>query len=124
LVKKARKNKRVYSRAQGGEKAMKKILNKLDMESKNTKMLESQWLSKLSHGKIIANTFGQPIVFLGIADCVTFLPLRHEPSGEADPIFLLHVNNNHWVLANVQEKEGVKSIPPPFLAKKNNFENW
>jgi hypothetical protein len=65
LVKEASNNKRLYSREQGGEKAMNKILNKINveskktkiLESKKTKILESQWLSKLSHGQIIANKF-------------------------------------------------------------------
>ncbi|POW01312.1 hypothetical protein PSHT_12601 [Puccinia striiformis] len=55
----------------------------------------------MAHGQMITNTYKRPIVFLSIKACNTFLPLRSGPSAESEPIYLLHVNGNHWVLANM-----------------------
>ena len=118
LAKEASKNKCLYSREQGGEAAMRKLIEDIHVESKESEIEKRQWLSKLSHGQIIANTYSRPIVFLGLLDSLTFLPLCSYPSGESDPIYLLHVNKNHWVLANVQGKEGVKPISPIFFPKR------
>jgi hypothetical protein len=118
MLREASNNKRVYTKAQGGKKAMKSILEELNVESKQTTIQQQQWLSKLSHGQIAANMYGRPIVFFGLLDCITFVPLHKCPSGEPNPIYLLHINNNHWVLPDVQGKEGVKPIPPPFLATR------
>jgi hypothetical protein len=115
MFKEASNNKQVYTEVKGGKKAMKLILEECNVESKETTIHQRQWLSKLSHGQIVANTYGHPIVFFGLLDCVTFVPLHKCPSGEPNPIYLLHINNNHWVLPDVQGKEGVKPIPPPFL---------
>jgi histone-lysine N-methyltransferase SETD2 len=95
LVKEAKENIWLHSRAQGGEVEMRKIINNIEVASIESDITQTQWLSKLSHGQIIANQYKQPIVFLRILECLTFLPLRTYPCGGADPIYLLHVNNNH-----------------------------
>ena len=98
--------------------ALRKIIDNIDLASIESEITQTQWLSKLLHGQIIANRYKQPIVFLGILECLTFIPLRTYPCGGADPIYLLHFNNTHWVLANVQGKDGVNPIPPPHMPKR------
>jgi hypothetical protein len=55
LVKEASENICLYSRAQGGEVAMRKIINNIDVASIGSEITQTQWLSKLLHGQIIAN---------------------------------------------------------------------
>jgi histone-lysine N-methyltransferase SETD2 len=118
MLDKAKEHKRVSSRLQGGEGGFKLMIKALEVESKDTEIEETQWLSKMAHGQLIANTYQRPVIFLSKKECITFLPLRTVAPGDADPIYLLHVNNNHWVLAHVQEKDGVRPIPPPFFAQQ------
>jgi hypothetical protein len=118
MIEEATKNQRVYSRFQGGTKAMASVINTLMVETKNTTITYKQWLSKLDHGQIAANTYKRPIVFLSRDDLCSFLPSLVGPSGKPEPIYLLLVGGNHWVLANVQGKEGIKPIPPPFMANR------
>ncbi|POW17754.1 hypothetical protein PSHT_06315 [Puccinia striiformis] len=59
--------------------------------------------------------------------CNTFLPLRSRPLAESEPIYLLHVNGNHWVLPVIPGKDGVKPISPPVLASRMTTKiakNW
>ena len=79
----------------------------------------NNWLSKLSHGHIVSNSYVRPIVFLSSADSITFLPLKLGPKNGHSPIYFLFVNGNHGVLPEVEVKDGVKPIPPPFLAPKS-----
>jgi hypothetical protein len=118
MLKEAKENRRVYSKLQGGEARMKSMIAGVEVESKVTKIVESQWLSKMSQGQLIVNTYQQPIAFLSREECLTFFPLFIVAPGEGDPIYLLHVDGNHWVLAHVQEKDGVRPIPPPFFAQR------
>ncbi|OAV97377.1 hypothetical protein PTTG_26034 [Puccinia triticina 1-1 BBBD Race 1] len=117
MVKEATKNRGVYSKLQGGEGQLKSVIESLTVENEEANIGCDQWLSKLAHGQIIANTYGRPVVFLSIKDCSTYLPLCVGP-GDSVPIYLLYVDDSHWVLANVGGKDGVKPIPPPVLATR------
>ncbi|POW10591.1 hypothetical protein PSTT_05958 [Puccinia striiformis] len=79
-----------------------------------------KWLDKMLHGQILANTYNRPIVFLSQADSNCFLPLRLGPkdSRGIEPIYLLYVDGNHWVLVEVGAKDGVKPLPPVIKATK------
>ncbi|KAI9604779.1 hypothetical protein H4Q26_002748 [Puccinia striiformis f. sp. tritici PST-130] len=43
-----------------------------------------------------------------------------QESPDTKPIYLVHVDGNHWVLATVQEIDGVMPIPPLILAAKSS----
>ncbi|OAV88442.1 hypothetical protein PTTG_29024 [Puccinia triticina 1-1 BBBD Race 1] len=127
MIKEATDYKNVYTKLQGGKGPMKTALEGLQVECKESAIGPNKWLSKLGHGQIIANTYGRPIVFLSNEESCTFLPLRVGPSGQSDPVYLLYVNGNHWVLANVVGKDGVKPILPPILANRvtsKNAKSW
>ncbi|POV98753.1 hypothetical protein PSHT_13885 [Puccinia striiformis] len=107
---------------------MNRIIESLE-ESSKSPITTSQWLNKMNHGQIIANTYRRPIIFISNECSNTFLPLRLGPSVKlgCEPVYLLHVNGNHWVLANVEGKDGVKPIPPPVLASRvtsKTAKNW
>ncbi|KAI7936488.1 hypothetical protein MJO29_015791 [Puccinia striiformis f. sp. tritici] len=118
LLKEATNHLAAYSKLQGGEETMKSILKNLEVKSKKTRTSVDKWLNKMVHGQMIANAYKRPVIFLSIADCNTFLPLRADPSKRCEPIYLLHVNGNHWILALAQGKDGVKPIPPPVMASR------
>ncbi|KNE97864.1 hypothetical protein PSTG_08887 [Puccinia striiformis f. sp. tritici PST-78] len=101
-----------YLKLQGGKDSINKIIKGLTVKSKQSKIDLSQWLDKLSHGQVLANIYIRPVVFLSLSDCNTYIPLRSGPdeSDNPNPIYLLHVNGNHWVLANVEGVEGVHPI--------------
>ncbi|POW16997.1 hypothetical protein PSTT_00857 [Puccinia striiformis] len=128
LTKEATDHKGVYLKLQGGEESMNRIIESLE-ESSKSPITTSQWLNKMNHGQIIANTYRRPIIFISNECSNTFLPLRLGPSVKlgCEPVYLLHVNGNHWVLANVEGKDGVKPIPPPVLASRvtsKTAKNW
>jgi hypothetical protein len=110
MLNEAKENRRVYSRLMGGKAGFNSMINAVEVESKLTSISESQWLSKMDHGQLIANTYQRPIFFYSVNEGITFLPLQIVAPGEGDPVYLLHVNRKHWVLAYVQEKDGVRPI--------------
>ncbi|KAA1071003.1 hypothetical protein PGTUg99_050135 [Puccinia graminis f. sp. tritici] len=113
-------NRASYVKLQGSEQEVVNILNGLTVDDTQSSVPPGKWLSKLSHGQILANTYTRPIVFLSFDSCNTYLPLRLGPedSKSNEPIYLLHVNRNHWVLTYMEEVDGVKPLPPPMLATK------
>ncbi|KNF04509.1 hypothetical protein PSTG_02419 [Puccinia striiformis f. sp. tritici PST-78] len=120
------KNRATYSRLQGGEREIKKIENAIQVpeDAKNSSTVPPEkWLDKLSHGQILANTYARPVIFLSIASCTTFLPTRAPPPPEStpQPMYLLHVDGNHWVLPDVEAIDGVKPIPPPNFVEEIDF---
>ncbi|KNE97965.1 hypothetical protein PSTG_08642 [Puccinia striiformis f. sp. tritici PST-78] len=118
LLKEATDHQAAYSKLQGGEETMESIIKNLEVKSKKTRISGDKWLDKMAHGQMLANAYKRPVIFLLISDCNTFLPLRAGPSEQCEPIYLLHVNGNHWILALVQGKDGVKPVPPPVLATR------
>jgi hypothetical protein len=118
MVEEAKKHKHTYSRFQGGQKAMKAVSKALEVASKEESIHSNKWLSKLGHGQIVVETYKQPICFLSRKDSCTFFLLRVGPSGKIDPFYLLHVSGNHWVLANVQGRDGIKLIAPPIMENR------
>ncbi|OAV91307.1 hypothetical protein PTTG_28027 [Puccinia triticina 1-1 BBBD Race 1] len=115
-------HKNVYSKLQGGEAEINRILEALKVTGPATKAMvpAEKWLNKLEHGQIIANTYTHPVIFLSSLTSSSFLPLCLGPqnTGESEPIYLLHVNGNHWVMPTIEGINGVKPIPPPMLAKR------
>ncbi|POW06870.1 hypothetical protein PSHT_10171 [Puccinia striiformis] len=83
-----------------------------------------QMAREMAHGQMIANAYKRPAIFLLVFDCNTFLPLRAGPTKKCEPIYLLQVNGNHWVLALLQGKDAMKSIPPPVLATWMTTKTW
>jgi hypothetical protein len=121
MVEEVAGNIEAYTRMQGGKQSVKTIINKIKAKSLKTKIMKGKWLDKLLHGHILANAYVRPIIFISLITCTTFLPLRLGPqdSKNPEPIYLLHVNKNHWVLANLEGDEyGIKPIPPTFLVPK------
>jgi hypothetical protein len=118
MLNKAKEKRRVYSRLMGDEAGFNSMINAVEVKSKDANIEESKWLSKMDHGQLIANTYQRPIVFLSVNEGITFFPLQIFAPGEGEPVYLLHVNKKHWVLAHVQEKDGVRPIPPPFFAQR------
>ncbi|POW04765.1 hypothetical protein PSHT_11115 [Puccinia striiformis] len=99
---------------------MNKIIKSLAVEWTKKSVGCEKWLDKMLHGQILANTYNRPIVFLSQADSNCFLPLRLGPkdSRGIEPIYLLYVDGNHWVLVEVGAKDGVKPLPPVIKATK------
>ena len=128
MLQEVSQNKPVYKKLQGRKKLIEKIIGCLVVESLKKKICKEQWPNKLLHGQILANLYWQPVVFIGLQESTLFLPLRLGPgANNSNPIYLLHINWNNWVLANVEEEEGVKPMPPPFLVPKHNqksAKNW
>ncbi|KAI7933256.1 hypothetical protein MJO29_016940 [Puccinia striiformis f. sp. tritici] len=125
MLKEISDHRELYLKLQGGEEELTRIIEGLQVKSKKTRIIPSKWLDKMAHSQCLANVYTRPVVFLSLIDCNTFLPLRmgpHESSNTA-PIYLIHVNGNHWVLALVEAINGVKPIPPPVLATKSTSKN-
>jgi uncharacterized cysteine cluster protein YcgN (CxxCxxCC family) len=101
MLNKAKEKRRVYSRLMGDEAGFNSMINAVEVKSKDADIEESKWLSKMDHGQLIANTYQRPIVFLLVNEGITFLPLQIVAPGEGDPVYLLHVNQKHWVFAYV-----------------------
>jgi hypothetical protein len=113
-------NKAVYTKLQGGKKLVDKIIEGLKVESLKSKITIENWLNKLSHGHMLANVYQRPISFLSDKGSTSFFPLQIGPNSEnSEPIYLLFIDGTHWVLAHVEGIDGVKPIPPPFLAPKH-----
>lgn len=123
MLKEVSANKTLYSTLQGGKQWIEKIIQSIQVESLNSKIGSEKWLSKFDHGQILANLYGRPLIFISLVSCSTFLPLTHGPSStNTDPVYLLHINQNNWVLGNVEAEDGTKPIPPPILAPRNTSE--
>ncbi|KAI7959114.1 hypothetical protein MJO28_002905 [Puccinia striiformis f. sp. tritici] len=104
-----------YSKLQGGEASIKKIITALTVTKIKAKIPLSKWMNKLDHGQVIANTYQRPIVFISTESSGTFLPSRLGPRDEnviLNPLYLLHVDGNHWTLPLVQAVNDIKPIPP------------
>ncbi|PLW38497.1 hypothetical protein PCANC_12481 [Puccinia coronata f. sp. avenae] len=92
----------------------------LQVESLKSKITIENWLNKLYHGHMLANVYQRPIIFLSDKGSTSFFPLQIGPNSEnSEPIYLLFIDGTHWVLAHVEGIDGVKPIPPPFLAPKH-----
>jgi hypothetical protein len=93
-----------YSRLQGGNKGLKNIIDGLKVKTLKTKITKAKWLSKLLHSHILANAYVRLIVFISLKDLITFLPLPLSPKDlkDSQPIYLVHMNSNHWILANIE----------------------
>ncbi|KAI9629439.1 hypothetical protein KEM48_012908 [Puccinia striiformis f. sp. tritici PST-130] len=63
-----------YSKLQGGEASIKKIITALTVTKIKAKIPLSKWMNKLDHGQVIANTYQRPIVFISTESSGTFLP--------------------------------------------------
>jgi hypothetical protein len=124
MVKEIEKDILTYYPLQGGEKAVRKILKNINVKTIKTKITKAKWLDKLLHGHILANTYARPIIFLSLKDCITFVPLKPVPNNSTktnpEPIYLVHVNNNHWILAHVEGSNNVKPIPPLMVVSKTS----
>jgi hypothetical protein len=91
MIAEIKKNKLTYVMLLGGTKEVQKILDNLvltmDDSNPNTpKITCNNWLSKLSHGHIVSNTYVRPIFFLSLAKSITFLPLKLVPKNCHSPI--------------------------------------
>jgi hypothetical protein len=114
------KNEALYTKLQGGKKLINIIIQGLTVESMKSKITNEKWLNKLSHGQILANIYQRPICFLSLMGSTSFFPLRLGPNSKNyELVYLLHIDGTHWVLAHVEGNNGVKQIPPPFLAPKH-----
>ncbi|POV94390.1 hypothetical protein PSHT_16246 [Puccinia striiformis] len=71
-----------YSKLQGGEASIKKIIAGLKVAKITAKIPLSKWLNKLDHGQVIANTYQRPIVFISTESSGTFIPSQLGPRDE------------------------------------------
>ncbi|KAI9610005.1 hypothetical protein KEM48_006724 [Puccinia striiformis f. sp. tritici PST-130] len=121
MVEEVKGNVATYSRLQGGDDSIKKIVAALKVTKISNQIPPAKWLNNMDHGQIMSNNFGRPVVFLSLESCGTFLPSVLGPK-EHDPVlgavFLLHVNGNHWVLPDVTVVDGLKPIPPVLASGK------
>ncbi|OAV85013.1 hypothetical protein PTTG_30869, partial [Puccinia triticina 1-1 BBBD Race 1] len=76
MLKEASEYRAVYTKLQGSNDVMTKILERIKVETKEMDIQPDKWLSRLDHGQILANTYGRPVIFLSISSCGTYLPLR------------------------------------------------
>ncbi|KNE96692.1 hypothetical protein PSTG_10095 [Puccinia striiformis f. sp. tritici PST-78] len=122
MIKEITENKASYAKQQGGEQEVTRIVEGLQVKTKKSKITLSKWLDKMAHGQVLANTYTRPVIFLSLIACNSFIPSRMAPQESPDtkPIYLVHVDGNHWVLATVQEIDGVMPIPPLILASKSS----
>jgi len=118
LAKEITSNVASYSKTLGGESTFKTIITHLKVTKINDKIPASKWLSKMDHGQAIANTFHRPVVFLSLEESLTFIPTTtsvEDEKSRKDPIHLMHVNGNHWVLALLKATNGSKTPIPPVI---------
>ncbi|KNF03455.1 hypothetical protein PSTG_03396 [Puccinia striiformis f. sp. tritici PST-78] len=111
----AEANRSAYLRVLGGEIAMNTIVAGILVAKITDPIPPEKWLNKMDHGQMIANAYGRPVVFLSLESCASFFPTRLGPNDStsvSDPVYLLHVSGHHWVLADVQDVNGMKPIPP------------
>ncbi|POW01657.1 hypothetical protein PSTT_12334 [Puccinia striiformis] len=111
----AESNRSAYLRVLGGEIAMNMIVAGILVAEITDPIPPEKWLNKKDHGQMIANAYGRPVVFLSLESCTSFFPTRLGPNDStsvSDPVYLLHVSGNHWVLADVQDVNGMKPITP------------
>jgi len=118
LAKEITSNVAYYSKTLGGESTVKTIITHLKVTKINDKIPASKWLSKMDHGQAIANTFHRPVLFLSLEESLTFIPTTtsvEDEKSRKDPIHLMHVNGNHWVLALLKATNGSKTPIPPII---------
>jgi hypothetical protein len=124
LLQEIAENKAAYTRLQGGKKSIEKIIQALEVETLTTSITEDKWLNKFSHGHMIANSYRRLICFISLNESHSFFPLQLGPTSEDPaPVYLIYINGNHWVLGDVAGEDGVKPIPPPFLAPRHTSKN-
>jgi hypothetical protein len=130
MVKELTQNILTYYPLQGGEQAVRTIINRIKAKTLKTKITMAKWLNKLLHGHVLSNAYGRPIKFISKKESLTFFPLRVLPSdsGNHDPIYLVHSNGTHRILANVEAEDGIKPIPPPMVVPRSSlvhlFAKW
>ncbi|KNZ59096.1 uncharacterized protein VP01_1800g10 [Puccinia sorghi] len=68
----------------------------------------------MDHRQAIANTFQRPVVFLSMEESISFIPTKavKDKNSKMDPIQLMHVKGNHWVLVLLKATERSNQIPP------------
>jgi hypothetical protein len=92
----------------------------LKVKSLKSKITIENWLNKMSHSHMLGNVYQRPISFISEKGSISFFSLQIGPNSKSsEPVYFLFINGNHWVLAHVQGINGVKPIPPPFLALKH-----
>ncbi|OAV91944.1 hypothetical protein PTTG_07393, partial [Puccinia triticina 1-1 BBBD Race 1] len=103
MVKEILAKKDLYSKLQVKGKIINKIVAGLNMKTLKTKAGRTKWFEKLSHGQVLSNAIIRPVFFVLLPTCDPYLPLRLGPdnSQDPDPIYMLHVNKNHWFLVNI-----------------------
>ncbi|PLW38489.1 hypothetical protein PCANC_12506 [Puccinia coronata f. sp. avenae] len=125
MVEELTQNISTYYPLQGGEQAVRTIINRIKAKTLKTKITMAKWLDKLLHGHVLSNAYGRPIIFISKKESLTFFPLRFLPShsGNHNPIYLVHSNGTHWILANLEAEDGIKPIPPPMVVPRSSHEN-
>ncbi|KNE98973.1 hypothetical protein PSTG_07817 [Puccinia striiformis f. sp. tritici PST-78] len=121
MVKEVEGNIAFYSRILGGDASINKIIAALKVSELCANVSQSNWLNKMDHGQVIANTYSRPVIFISTESCGSFLPSRLGPKDDAlilNPVYLLHVDGNHWTLPLVQTLNNLKPIPPIIGTKK------
>ncbi|OAV86733.1 hypothetical protein PTTG_29752 [Puccinia triticina 1-1 BBBD Race 1] len=120
MIEEISKNKNTYTKLLGGANKLAKVVDGLKVGEKKGPVGPSKWLNQLSHGQILADLYVRPVVFISLKSSSSFIPLRLGPDQSPDttPIYLLHVDNNHWTLAYIEPKDGVRPIPPPLSSKQ------
>ncbi|POW21624.1 hypothetical protein PSHT_02123 [Puccinia striiformis] len=122
MIKEILDHRELYLKLQGGEEELSRIIEGLQVKSKEKKNcsfeVARQNDTQPSHCQRSHQTSS-----ISFHDC---LMGPHE-SPNTTSLYLIHVDDNSWVLATVEAINGVNPIPPPILATKStskNTERW
>ncbi|KNZ57169.1 hypothetical protein VP01_2222g4 [Puccinia sorghi] len=115
LTKEMGDNLSIYSRLLGGKMVVETIISQLKVSKINNKIPPSKWHSKMDQGQAFANIFQRPVLFLSEEENLSFIPTTtavEEENSKLNPIYLMQINGNHWVLALLKAPDSSKQIPP------------
>ncbi|POW16957.1 hypothetical protein PSHT_06542 [Puccinia striiformis] len=76
MIKEITENKASYAKQQGGKQEAMMILEGLHVKTKKSKITLSEWLDKMAHGQVLADTYTRPVIFLSLIACNSFIHAR------------------------------------------------
>ena len=104
-----------YEALLGNAAEVTQVVGSLQVIKKNQPVPKSSWFNKLDMAPLFVNAFKVALITLSThpGNCTTYLPSRDPPREEFSPIFMIFVNGNHWVWAELQAPQGQKVPIPP-----------
>ena len=113
-----------FTKIFGGGEEVERLESSLEVPGAEdvTNVGKRKWYERLSMGPITAEAYRRPICFIdkSSSDCLTFVPMLSGPKSSVSmkPVYLAHVNGNHWTLLHVKPVSGVWPIPHLRLSKR------